>query len=120
MSLAALPNLDPNLDDTKNATNVDRLWLANLVDIFNSVAVLIQNLSAITAQIDIGSHGAGPIDVALPGLTAASIVTASLISSTNPVSILTIVPGINKFSITFSADPGASAIIGYIAYIGAQ
>lgn len=120
MSLAALPNIDPYFDNEANEAHVDKLWLSNLVDTINSTLIIIQNLSAIASQINIGGSGAGPINVTVTGLTTASIVTASLISSSNPVSILTIVPAANKFSITFSADPGASAIIAYIAFVAPQ
>ncbi|MES2218980.1 MAG: hypothetical protein V4501_11280 [Pseudomonadota bacterium] len=49
------------------------------------------------------------------GLTTASIVTASILTSTNAVSIAKVVPTANTLTITFSADPGASTTVSYIA-----
>lgn len=49
------------------------------------------------------------------GLTASSIVTASILASTNAVSITKVVPGTNTLTITFSADPGASTTVNWIA-----
>lgn len=49
------------------------------------------------------------------GLTASSVVTASIVASTNAVSICKVVPGTNTLAITFSADPGAGTTVAYIA-----
>lgn len=49
------------------------------------------------------------------GLTAASIVTASNLTSTNSVSITKAVPGTNTLAITWSADPGAGTTVNWIA-----
>jgi len=49
------------------------------------------------------------------GLAATSIVTASILTSTNAVSIAKVVPTANTLTITFSADPGASTTVSYIA-----
>lgn len=91
-------------------------WISNLTDVLNNI---ILNQTA-DRSLDIGGLGAGPIDVPVLGLTANSIVTASIVSSTNTVSIAKVTPGIDKFSITFTADPGASVIISYNAFINAQ
>jgi len=61
--------------------------------------------------------GAGPINVTVTGLTASGYVNVNLISSSNPVFISNVTPGNGSFSITFSSDPGASAIIVYQAFI---
>jgi hypothetical protein len=53
------------------------------------------------------------------GLTASSIVTASILASTNAVSIAKVVPGVNTLTITFSADPGAATTVSYIAFSAA-
>jgi len=98
-------------------------WLTILTDNLNDTIVTIESaLSNIIAaqSTDIGGAGAGPIDVAVAGLTAASVVTVSIVSSSNPVSVIKVLPGVDKFSVTFSADPGASAIISYVAFIAAQ
>ncbi len=69
---------------------------------------------------NIGGGGAGPINVPVVGLTTNSIVVASIESSSNPVSVIVCDAVVNAFNITFSADPGASCIISYIAYIAQQ
>lgn len=53
------------------------------------------------------------------GLTATSIVTANILTSTNSVSITKVVPGTNLLTITFSADPGAGTTVNYIAFSAA-
>jgi hypothetical protein len=49
------------------------------------------------------------------GIGATSIVTAVILASTNAVSIAKAVPTANTLTVTFSADPGASTTISYIA-----
>ena len=49
------------------------------------------------------------------GLTASSIVTAVILTSTNAVSIVKAVPSSNTLTVTFSADPGASTTVSWIA-----
>lgn len=82
----------------------------------------LQLKSQVVAQqsADIGGAGAGPIDIAVVGATAASVAVATVLSSSNAVSILNVVPGSAKISVTFSGDPGASAIINYVVYLAAQ
>lgn len=67
----------------------------------------------IAQSADIGGSGVGPLSIAVPGLTASSIVNATKVSSTNPCYIETITAGTDSFDVTFSADPGASAFINY-------
>jgi hypothetical protein len=69
---------------------------------------------------NIGGSGAGPVDITVAGATAASVAVASLISSSNAVSIQNVIPGSGKISITFTGDPGASALVSYVVYIAAQ
>ena len=49
------------------------------------------------------------------GLAATSIVTASILASTNAVSIVKVVPGANTLTVDFSADPGAATTVSWIA-----
>lgn len=49
------------------------------------------------------------------GLTASSIVTASILASTNAVSITKAVPGTNTLTVTFSGDPGSATTVNWIA-----
>jgi len=117
----ALEVLDPaDVEQTQFGPDMKR-WLANLVDVVNANFTAIKNWMnnfITSAGIDIGGGGAGPITVNVVGLTSSGFVNVSLISTTNPnITILTVVPGLNSFAITFSADPGASAIIVYQAFI---
>lgn len=48
-------------------------------------------------------------------MTAASIVTAVILTSTNDVSITKAVPGTNTLTVTFSADPGANTTVNWIS-----
>jgi len=68
--------------------------------------------SAITA-----AYGGGGTSNAFTatGLTTSSIVTAVIVTSTNAVSICKAVPTANTLTITFSADPGASTTVAWIA-----
>lgn len=108
----------PDVDQVQAGPEFKR-WLSNIVDILNSGFEDIQNsinFFITSAGIDVGGSGAGPINVPVIGLTPNGYVTATLVSSTNPVTIQIITPLLDSFDITFSADPGASAIIVYQAY----
>lgn len=48
-------------------------------------------------------------------MTASSIVTAVILTSTNSVSITQAVPGTNTLAVTFSADPGAGTTVSWIS-----
>lgn len=94
-------------------------WLPNIVDIINASFISINNAFMNIIAINtanIGGSGMGPINVSVLGLTSSGYVYATLLSSSNPVNIASVVAGTNQFSITFDADPGASAIIAYQAY----
>lgn len=49
------------------------------------------------------------------GIGATSIVTASILASTNAVSIVKVVPTANTLTVDFSADPGAATTVSWIA-----
>lgn len=69
---------------------------------------------------NIGGAGAGPISVSVTGLTAASVVVATVEASANLVSVISATAGVDSFDVTFSADPGATCTLNYIAFIAAQ
>ncbi len=107
----------PMLEETNFGPNAKQ-WLTTLVDIINANFTLLTNafgnlylLSG--AEVDIGGGGAGPINVVVAGLVATNFVNVTLVSSSNDVTIASVVPGAGSFNITFSGDPGASAIIVY-------
>lgn len=108
--------LDPPIvEQTKFEPDMKR-WLSNIVDVINANFNLLKNMIAV-AGVDVGGGGAGPISVTVTGLTSSGSVNVNLISTTNPgVTISTVTPTTNAFNITFSADPGASAIIVYQAF----
>ncbi len=74
--------------------------------------------AATTANI--GGAGAGPITVTVAGLTAASVVVATIATSSNPVAVAKAVAGSGNFDVTFTGDPGATCTLNYVAYIAAQ
>lgn len=79
------------------------------------------NTNIIAAQTaDIGGAGAGPLTVSVTGLTAASVVVASIYSSTNTVSVAKVTAGTDDFDILFDGDPGAACVVNYIAFVAAQ
>lgn len=94
-------------------------WLTTTTDIINTnFTILNQAITQLLAvgQTDVGGGGAGPLTVAVTGLYSTNFVNVTLISSTNPVTIINVTPQNGDFTITFSADPGAHAIIVYQAF----
>jgi len=115
-------NLDvldaPILEQTHFGDNMKN-WLSNIVDIINASFTTINNAFAniiAIGQTDIGGGGVGPIVVPVLGLQANNFVNVVLVSSSNPTTISNIVVNAGSFSVTFSSDPGASAIIVYQAF----
>jgi len=112
----------PIIEQTQFGPDMER-WLTTLVDIVNDNFLtlnqgLIDLIAAQGVTVTAGS-GPGPYTVAVTGLTASGYVNATLISYTAVmpnITIVSVVPGLNSFQITFSADP-TSAIIVYQAFI---
>jgi hypothetical protein len=69
---------------------------------------------------NIGGAGAGPITVTVAGLTAASVVVATIATSSNVVAVAKAVAGSGNFDVTFTGDPGATCTLNYVAYIASQ
>jgi hypothetical protein len=78
--------------------------------------IAISNIIA-GKSADIGGGGAGPITIAVVGLTTSSVVSASIESSTNAVAVAKCTAGADEFDILFTGDPGAACIVNYIAFI---
>lgn len=114
-----LPNLDPTIGVEKLNEEFVR-WLSNIVDVLNQDIDTIENafanIMAVATVSGLTGSGAGPYTVLVTNLPANGFVTAQIISTSNPVTIKSIVVSAGQFTITFSADPGASAIIKYVAY----
>lgn len=110
----------PMLEQTNFGDDMNR-WLTDVVDIINSsFSVLDDSFNKLITASGIDAGGTWPLGFTVPviGLTSAGFVNVSLISSSNPnVEILSVVPGLNSFDITFTLDPGPSAIIVYQAFM---
>lgn len=109
----------PILEQTEFGPDMKN-WLSNSVDILNSeimtIGSIFSNILAIST-FNAGGFSTGPVSVPLLGLTPNGFVLVTLLSTTNPgITIVDVNPLVNQFTVTFSADPGASAIISYIAF----
>lgn len=101
------------------ASFVDTAGTVQDSGVLTSAVQLNTNIKA-GHTINIGGGGAGPITVNLTGVTSSSVIVGTIISSSNAVQIQTIAPGSGTFAVTFSGDPGASAIVSYVAFLAAQ
>lgn len=88
-------------------------WFANIVDQINH---MFGNVIADIHAIPNGG-GAGPISIAIPGMTAESVVTASIATSTNAVTIQKVTATATGFDVLFSGDPGNDTTLNYIAFL---
>lgn len=77
------------------------------------------NIKAVRSS-DIGGAGAGPITITLAGVVATSVIVASIVSSSNTVSIAKVTPGTGNFTVLFSGDPGAACVLNYLVFIAQQ
>jgi len=80
-----------------------------------SAVQLSANIKAGTTA-NIGGSGAGPITVSVSGLTSSSVVVASIATSSNPAAVEKCIAGSAGFNITFTADPGATCTVNYVAF----
>ena len=87
--------------------------------IATSAVQLSANIKAETTA-DIGGAGAGPLSVAVAGLTTASKVVATIASSSNVVAVAKCIATNTGFDITFDGDPGAACVVNYVAFVVAQ
>lgn len=69
---------------------------------------------------NIGGAGAGPLNIAVTGVTVSSVAVATVVSSSNAVQVQTVVPSADNLAVTLSGDPGASCIVSYIVYLAPQ
>ena len=91
-------------------------WFSNIVD---QVNFMFGNIVA-NRTSNLSGSGAGPYGVDVPGMTADSIITASIQTSTNAVNIVSVTARAlptTGFDILFSADPGLVCTVNYIAFI---
>lgn len=114
LSLDRFPIESAHLDP-----NVER-WFTTLIDQYNQLVMEIQDFQdniAATRTADIGGSGAGPLSVAVTGMTANSIVLAQIQSSTNAVSVQKVTATATGFDILLSGDPGASLLVNYHVFL---
>ena len=122
---------DPGVANANVAMAPAALVSGNLVQASGTVGLIadagvapaaLQRIANIKAAVtaNIGGSGAGPISVAVTGMTSSSVVTCTIASSSNAVQVEKAVAGSGSFSVTFSGDPGASCLLNYVAFIAAQ
>lgn len=102
----------PNVNENNIPADLNR-WFTTLTDNLNYIFC---NIVA-SRTVDIGSSGAGPLEVLVSGMTVDSIVIASIQSSTNAVEIQKVTAKALGFDILLSSDPGASCFINYVAFL---
>lgn len=85
-------------------------------------ATNLQNKTNIIAATtaNIGGAGAGPISVVVAGLTAASVVVATIETSSNTVAVGKCNATATGFDVTFTGDPGATCTLNYVAFANPQ
>ena len=108
-------NIDtPQIQDNELPTELNK-WFTNIVDQIN---FMFGNIIATTTP-NIGGHGAGPLSVVVPGMTADSLLIPSpwIKSTTNPVTIVSATQTATGFDILFSGDPGPEAFINYVVFL---
>lgn len=93
------------------------LVAGNLVVSRSGDSGLVQDFGAALSGRATATYGGGGTSHAFvaTGLTASSIVIATIASSTNAVAIAKAVPSTDTLTITFTADPGAGTVISWIA-----
>lgn len=88
----------------------------NIVKASGTSGLLVDAGFALKANTTAAYAGGGTSNAFVAtGLAATSIVTASILASTNAVSITKVVPSANTLTVTFSADPGAATTVSWIA-----
>jgi hypothetical protein len=88
----------------------------NLVKASGTAGLIVDAAFALHAGTT-GTYGGGGTSNAFTttNMTASSIVTAVILTSTNSVSITKAVPTTNTLTVTFSADPGAGTTVSWIS-----
>lgn len=103
----------PMLEQTQFGDDMKR-WLANVVDTLNDDLETLNNTIEFLIQASGYNIPGGMTSFSVPviGLTSSGFVTAKIVSTTTPdVTIVSVTPALNAFTITFSADPLASVIV---------
>jgi len=88
----------------------------NLIKASGTAGVVVDAGFAVLANTT-AAYGGGGVSNAFTatGLTTSSIVTATILTSTNAVAIAKAVPTANTLTVTFTGDPGAATTVSWIA-----
>jgi hypothetical protein len=102
---------------TCNVAVIPNALVNNNVIRANGVGSILQDAGYYLKANTTASYAGGGTSNAFTatGVTAGMIITANILTSTNAVSIVKVVPGSNIITITFSADPGAATTVNWIA-----
>jgi hypothetical protein len=92
-------------------------WLTDLADQMNIALQELDNGLAIDTTTNVSASPSHTVTIPVLGMTTFSIATASIASSTNPVTIFSITPTAGNLVILLSGDPGASITINYSALV---
>jgi hypothetical protein len=107
---------DPGGATSNIAQAPSALVSGNLVKASGTAGLLVDAAFALHAATTASYAGGGTSNAFVTtNMTASSIVTAVILTSTNPVSIVKAVPGTNTLTVTFSADPGAATTVSWIS-----
>lgn len=88
----------------------------NLIKASGTAGLVVDAAFALHAGTTASYAGGGTSNAfTTTNMTASSIVTAVILTSTNSVSITKAVPGTNTLTVTFSADPGAATTVSWIS-----
>lgn len=107
---------DPGGAASKILQAAGTLVTGNVVKASGTAGLIVDAGFAVKANTTATYAGGGTSNAfTATGLTSTSIVTAVILTSTNSVSITKAVPSSNTLTVTFSADPGASTTVSWIA-----
>ncbi len=112
-----LPRIDACPVEYEDFHNVMARWLTDLVDQLNASLQQLDDVIHVGQSDNVSATPAAAVTVPLVGVTPTSLITALISSSTNPVTITSIVPGTDQFVVNLSGDPGISIIINYTAIV---
>lgn len=124
---AASDNTKADVASVDGATTVGHL--ASFADTAGTVvdSTIVATNVQLKSQVKAGTSpnltgsAGGPYTVTVAGLTAASVVVATVEASANAgIYVLQASAGTGNFDVLLSGDPGATCTVNYVAYIAAQ
>jgi len=113
-SVVSIP--DPGTATANFVVAPATLVSGNLVKASGTAGLLVDAAFAVHAGTTAAFAGGGTTNTfTTTNMTAASIVTAVILASTNSVAITKALPGTNTLAVTFSADPGPATTVSWIS-----